>query len=423
MRLPRVLFTRLPTDTRYPCEAQLPFSDSMPRPARTSLRNLETNVSLTENTGNMLIGESLGRILEIDRSQSCHLNLTRLLALGWNAERIRAEIRKHFDLVVFLMANAIRKDFDLGNLAEAVGAIDTDFMVFGIGMQDSLPPTLSTLPEGSQRLLRLFDQKAVIFGVRGRETENWLHSVGFSRAKALGCPSLYVYPQNMLTVAPPSGGNTAPVITSGHLTNPSPRSQTLISLFRDTKSHYIMQDELLTIARACKGDESLYNDATGRVRTELCKPVLERILGSKIPFDNFWYFQNLDAWRVFCAQADFYLGDRFHGGIVAMQAGIPAIFIWNDQRARELTDFFALPNISVADIGDAKAHDLVDHLLTQQAFMEFRDTYKQRLDLFARTLGEHGLRLDISAQYSTPKIDNARQIVHKAYNKFFPRFN
>ncbi|WP_232470360.1 MULTISPECIES: polysaccharide pyruvyl transferase family protein [Methylococcus] len=184
-----------------------------------------------------------------------------------------------------------------------------------------------------------------------------------------------------------------------------------------------MQDELLTIARTCKGDESLYNDATGRVRTELCKPVLEHILGSKIPFDNFWYFQNLDAWRVFCTQADFYLGDRFHGGIVAMQAGISAIFIWNDQRARELTDFFALPNISVADIGDAKAHDLVDHLLTQQAFTEFRDTYKQRLDLFARTLGEHGLRLDIGDQYSTPKRHNARQIVHKAYNKFFPRFN
>lgn len=423
MRLPRVLFTRLPTDTRYPFEGQLPFSDSMPRPARASLRNIETNVSLTENTGNMLIGESLSRVLEIDRSQSCHLNLTRLLALGWNAERIRDEIRKHFDLVVFLMANAIRKDFDLGNLAETVSAIDTDFMVFGIGMQDSLPPTLSTLPEGSQRLLYLFDQKALIFGVRGRETESWLHSVGFSRAKALGCPSLYVYPQNMLAVAPPSGGNTATAIASGHLTNPSPRSQKLISLFRDTKSHYIMQDELLTIARACKGDESLYNDATGRVRTELCKPVLERILGSKIPFDNFWYFQNLDAWRVFCTQADFYLGDRFHGGIVAMQAGIPGIFIWNDQRARELTDFFALPNISVADIGDAKAGELADNLLTNQSLTEFQVTYRQKLDIFVRAFGEHGISVDISGQYRSSMRGNIGQVIHGAYKKVFRGLN
>lgn len=395
----------------------------MPRPARTSLRNIETNVSLTENTGNMLIGESLGRILELDRLRSCRLNLTRLLALGWSAEHIRDEIHKHFDLVVFLMANAIREDFDLGDLADAVSALETDFMVFGIGMQDSLPPTLSTLPEGSQRLLHLFDKKALIFGVRGKETENWLHKVGLNRAKALGCPSLYVYPQNLLAVAPPSESSTATAIASGHLTNPSPRSRKLISLFRDTKSHYIMQDELLAVARACKGDERLYNDATGRVRTELCKPVLERILGSKIPFDNFWYFQNLDAWRVFCAQADFYLGDRFHGGIVAMQAGIPSIFIWNDQRARELTDFFALPNICVSDIGDAQAHDLADHLLTTQAFTEFRATYRQRLAIFERTLGEHGIRMDIDSRYSTSKKYNMRQIVPKAYQKLFRGFH
>ncbi|WP_367027402.1 polysaccharide pyruvyl transferase family protein [Methylococcus sp. ANG] len=423
MRLPRVLFTRLPTDTRYPFEGQLPFSDSMPRPARTSLRNIETNVSLTENTGNMLIGESLGRILELDRPRSCHLNLTRLLTLGWSAERIRDEIHKHFDLVVFLMANAIRTDFDLGNLADAVSALETDFMVFGIGMQDSLAPTLSTLPEGSQRLLHMFDKKALIFGVRGKETENWLHRVGLNRAKALGCPSLYVYPQNLLAVSPPSGGSNATAIASGHLTNPSLRSQKLISLFRDTKSHYIMQDEFLAVARACKGNEMLYNDATGRVRTELCRPIFERILGSRVPFENFWYFQNLDAWRVFCAQADFYLGDRFHGGIVAMQAGIPSLFIWNDQRARELTDFFALPNISVADLGDARAHDLVDRLLTKKAFTEFRDTYQQRLDIFVRTLGEHGIRLDIDAKYSTPKRENMRQIAHKTYKKFFRGFN
>ncbi|UQN13618.1 polysaccharide pyruvyl transferase family protein [Methylococcus capsulatus] len=423
MRLPRVLFTRLPTDTRYPFEGQLPLSDSIPRPARASLRNIETNVSLTENTGNMLIGESLSRILELNRPRSCHLNLTRLLALGWSAERIRDEIHKHFDLVVFLMANAIRKDFDLGNLADAVSALETDFMVFGIGMQDSLPPTLSTLPEGSQRLLRMFDQKALIFGVRGKETENWLHQVGLNHAKALGCPSLYVYPQNLLAVSPPSGGSNAMAIASGHLTNPSIRSQKLISLFRDADSHYIMQDEFLTIARTCKDDERLYNDATGRVRTELCRPIFERILGSRIPFKNFWYFQNLDAWRVFCAQADFYLGDRFHGGIVAMQAGIPSIFIWNDQRARELTDFFALPNISVADIGDAKAHDLVDSLLTKQAFTEFRDTYRQRLDVFVRTLGEHRIRLDIDSQYYTSKREDMRQIVYKTYRKFFRGFN
>jgi polysaccharide pyruvyl transferase WcaK-like protein len=184
-----------------------------------------------------------------------------------------------------------------------------------------------------------------------------------------------------------------------------------------------MQDELLAVARACKGDESLYNDATGRVRTELCKPIFERIQGSRVPFDNFWYFQNLDAWRVFCAQAEFYLGDRFHGGIVAMQAGIPSIFIWNDQRARELTDFFSLPNISVTDIGDAKAHDLVDRLLTKQAFTEFRDTYRQRLDIFAHTLGEHGIRLDLDSRYSTSKRKNMGQIVHKAYHKFFRGFN
>lgn len=416
MRAPRILFARLPTDTRYPFAGTLPFAGGMPRPARTSLRNIERNAALTENTGNMVIGESLSRILELDRSQCCYLNLPQLLASDWSSERIRDEIKKNFDLVVFLMANAIRADFDLSDLADAASALDTDFMVFGIGMQEALPPALSALPEGSQRLLRLFDRKALVFGVRGLETESWLHSAGLQRACALGCPSLYVYPQNMLGVTPPSWGAAPTAITSGHILSRSPRSLKLVSLFRENKSHYVMQDELLAVARSCAAPESLYNDATGQVRTEVCRPIFERILGTAVPFEHFWYFQNLDAWRVFCTRADYYLGDRFHGGIVAMQAGVPGVFIWNDLRARELSDFFKLPNISVDAIGAAKADELAASLLTNTAFEEFRTAYRHRLDNFSRTLNEHGIKLDSGDPTRTPLTGKIGQFIRNVFS-------
>ncbi|WP_392342680.1 polysaccharide pyruvyl transferase family protein (plasmid) [Phaeobacter sp. BS23] len=47
---------------------------------------------------------------------------------------------------------------------------------------------------------------------------------------------------------------------------------------------------------------------------------------------------------------DVYIGDRFHGGVAALQAGQPTIFLKHDNRVAELTEHFGLLSAEHAEI-------------------------------------------------------------------------
>jgi hypothetical protein len=176
MKKPRVLFTGLSYNTSYPFAGMLPLTESMPRSVATGISDLEANFALTGNKGNMAIGEAVDRIFDVDRRLSRYLDLPRLLVFGWDAERIRAAIHQQFDIVVLSMTNALRPEFDLAGVADIAVVLDTHLVVLGLGMQRPLPSKLDVLPAGSQRFLETVKQKALLFGVRGHETANWLHT-------------------------------------------------------------------------------------------------------------------------------------------------------------------------------------------------------------------------------------------------------
>jgi len=397
MKKPRVLFAGLSYGTCYPFAGMLPLTESMPRSVATGISNFEDNFALTGNKGNMAIAEAVGRIFDVDRGLSCYLDLPRLRALGWDVERVCAAIHQQFDMVVLVMTNALRPEFDLADWADIVAVLDTDLVVLGLGMQRPLPPRLDALPAGSQRFLETIKQKALLFGVRGHETANWLHSVGIDNAQVLGCPSLYLYPDNFLAIKPPTLSAAPRAITAGYLHSRAPRSRILCSLFRDQHSHYVMQGELLMLAQNYDGGEQLYDDATGKVNAVGCRKFFHGFLGVSPPFAGYWYFQDMGAWRVFCAQGDYYLGDRLHGGIVAMQAGIPAIILWDDLRVREIAELCAIPNRQITSITTERADDLIASLLTAAAAERFRETYRLRLAHFDEATKQCGLRRDHGA--------------------------
>lgn len=419
-RKPRVLFVRRPYDTSYPYAGGLALAGSLPRSAAAGGKQLQANFGQTGNKGNMAISEALIRMFDIDREHSCSLNLPDLLALGWDLERVRATVRQKFDLVVFGMENAIRPRFDLTAFAMLVEALDTPFVVLGIGLQNPLSVTPDAIPAGSWRFLEVVNRKALFFGVRGRETLAWLHANGLAGAQVLGCPSLFLYPANFLGIKPPQLSPAPFAITAGQLQSPQGRAQVLFSLFRDSAGHYVLQSEMPQLVQSLARKEVLLDDATGRVDAAICRRVFTRLHGAEPPFKSYWYFQTMDAWRVFCARADYYLGDRLHGGIVAMQAGVPAIILWQDLRVRELTALCAIPNADVDAIGAEQAGDLVKRLLTPANLDCFRTTYQLRLAHFDDTLAHCGLQRDKAAPQKKPLRDQTRTFLSKLKRRLRP---
>lgn len=394
MTKPRVLIVR-PYDTHYPYAGELPLTDSVPRSANTGPEALRSNLDLTGNKGNMAIGEALGRIFAIDRQRSAYLNLPDLLAAGWDADRICTSIRRHFDLVVFGMANALRPSYDFTPLADIVGGLDTPYLVLGLGLQRPLPARKDTLPPATWRFLDTANRKAALLGVRGEETQNWLQALGYANTRLLGCPSLYLYPGNFLAIEPPRLEASTQVITAGHLDQPQPRNRILCNLFRESPGWYVMQSEIEFLLKTSRTSRDFMNDATGRADTNLCQRAFAAGLGMTPPFAGYWMFHNMDAWRVFCAQGAYYLGDRLHGGIVALQAGVPSIILWNDLRVREMTAFCALPNVDIMKVGAARPADLVADLLSTSRLRAFKDTFRERLVHFDDALSQCGLARDM----------------------------
>ena len=130
-----------------------------------------------------------------------------------------------------------------------------------------------------------------------------------------------------------------------------------------------MQDEIDILRDLDELSESkhLYNDATGEVSRDIMERIFEKIHYKTMPFSSYRWFQDPNAWRMFASQFDFYLGDRLHGGIVALQTGVPAILISEDQRVSEVANFFGIPEVSIKDIKDMRLNDVVSQYLIIKA--------------------------------------------------------
>ncbi len=342
----------------------------------------------------MIHGEAPSRLLKCNRKESCFLKLGELYNAGWSSSQIANELNSRFDLVVFSMANAIRPGFDIGSLLpDVLDQLEIDFIVLGLGMQEPIRKSTEDLHPNLLRFLGLSNRKAKIFAVRGMETENWLKTVGFDNALALGCPSLFVYPQNIMKLAAPDPRKVKTAVTAGYISAKIPRSSALISLFNNFKAHYVMQQEMFFLKSYFTDCKLLYNDATGEVDKELLNIVFERIHNRKMPFVSYRWFQDPHAWRVFVSHADVYIGDRFHCGVASLQAGTPAVIIADDLRVRDMTDFFKIPNISVKEAKHSNVKKLVTKYLSEENIEQLKEVYSERFDNFKQIMNQQNIQL------------------------------
>ena len=399
----KIAFFGIAGQSHYTYADSIHHCDTMPRASGSELTNVLELYEETDNKGNMLHGEAPTRILQMDRKHSCYVSAKSLIVdLGWSPDDVAKELSKKFDLVVFSTANMIRSDFDPGGTAAILESLTIDFVVLGMGMQTPLPASLNSLHSGLIALLNICNKKASIFGVRGLETENWLKSVGFNNACALGCPSLYVYPQNILNMQAPNPYKIKSALTAGYISARTPRSQAIINLFKDVNSHYVMQDEIAALRQMTELTEAqyLYNDATGELNKDIMQNILEKIHYKPMPFNSYRWFQDPNAWRVFASQFDCYIGDRLHGGVAAIQTGVPSILISEDQRVTEVADFNGIPNASIEDIKNLQLTDVVAEHLSTEKIQYFKHMYFNRFINFQETFKNLDIPLTVSAQES-----------------------
>lgn len=380
----------------------LPHMTARREPSVRSIRDIEKVEPLaSDNPGNMVHMEAPARLLRHDEEASLHANLWQLLSRFEGDQRSLArEIRRNFDLVVISEANIIRKNTEHGyRLVELLGSllrlVDLPIVVLGVGIQHEMPGTIGGVDPRLDAYIDTLAAMAEVFGVRGQMTERYLHSVGHSKAVALGCPSIFVDPSQILQMKAPALEAHSPLAAAGYYDRASlARSdrfsyRAVEAVAQCYPTSYVFQNDIMSFYHA----DGPYDGGSGEVdRVAVIDELRSHSTDTSIR--SFHYFYDLAKWRAFLASRAAYVGDRLHCGIAALQAGAPSIILRPDYRVQEIVEYFDIPTMAPWDFMETDPRKSIADLLSPERLSMFKATYVSRLEHFR----------EVMATTSTPMV-------------------
>nr|BAT28223.1 hypothetical protein [Aureimonas frigidaquae] len=279
-------------------------------------------------------------------------------------------------------------------MAELLEQLEIPFYVVGAGIQDELKAgDASQISQSVMDMMKVVDKKAALFGVRGVHTKSWLNSVGFESPQAIGCPSMFAYPRNILAIKSPSHYDL--ILTAGHMLTGASQKERALTLIRGFKGHrpsYVFQGEpknytdLLDVP-------GLWNDAAQTLDRAAVSRYLTAKLGIEVPFRRYFSFTESSAWRVAANQHQLYVGDRIHGGVAAMQVGRPAIVLYSDARVNELAEHHGIPACELGEFGKIGVDAAVSQHLSEERIEQFHLKYVNSLSKFYEAVEGAGLEI------------------------------
>ena len=278
----------------------------------------------------------------------------------WDADP--AWVRERCDVLVIPSSNQAHPTMDFSRRADFIETVGLPCLPVGLGAQaPELGARLTFLP-GTLRYLQALAERSHLIGVRGEYTAEVLAGIGVRNTVVIGCPANFINPLPTLgrVIEEKLFGRAVRrlAVTAGDL-DPHQRSleRKLYGWVLAHDGAYVCQSrhDLVALARRrrCEVAEEqlgeIYNyfesdvdDGEGRARF-----LAEAEQRFRVFFDA-------EAWLSFLAHFDLVIGTRFHGNLLALQAGTPGVCIHHDARTEELCDTLAIPHIGQSDLMAAR---------------------------------------------------------------------
>lgn len=299
---------------------------------------------------------------------------------------VQSGFDKDYDAVVFPAANNLNKHEDLGWLADLCEKLTKPICIYGLGAQASLDGTYPQLKEGSLRLLDHLRRNQIPLMVRGRFTQDFLVSHGLEHVTAFGCTSNLLNPsptlgkevqQRYATVKNhlSAGRRLSIALNLEYFGLESQKVQMFVRLMKTHWGSLVLQSD----SKMFEAGRSRRSDS---MASEGMDWIYKYFTGSPDP-DEFLdliqkhsrMFVNVPSWLEHLRTCDLSIGSRFHGNILALQAGTPAHVFVHDSRTKELCDSCKIPYTNWNDVNDED--EIIDTALGSSFDGEAYDSNRQ----------------------------------------------
>jgi polysaccharide pyruvyl transferase WcaK-like protein len=103
-------------------------------------------------------------------------------------------------------------------------------------------------------------------------------------------------------------------------------------------------------------------------------------------------FFSIDEWSAFMLQKDLSIGSRFHGNLIALLNGVPAILFAHDSRTAEMAKFMSIPHYPVHQVDRLDVRTLYE----QSDFQRFAKAYAENYAQYKGFLERNGVRNNLA---------------------------
>lgn len=323
--------------------------------------NRETNLKKVGlNTGNLLFWYSLNSFLDVDAFtlDECYSEDTTLSDYSSfiTTDLIWIEPNKTYENVWSQLKMAGNKPLIPISIGLHNWSFDNEFIMN--------PDTV--------KLLQTLQERCVL-GVRGNYTASVLEKHGISNVDVVGCPSLY-YPFDYSFKI--------------RRKEEAPKSVTV-----NLRSMYSELDEYEVnfLKYAAKNSFDFCEQTGFPFSLAICKDCeVFELLNGWLNLHKMMFF-DVNDWRSFAATQDFSMGERFHGNVISLWEGVPALFFTIDTRTSEMCEFFRLPTMKIEEFDPDKD---IRYYYNLADYSEFNKNYPKNLNRFIDFLKKNRLSIN-----------------------------
>ena len=284
-------------------------------------------LSIAGNTGNSyityaLIKELFGGLVDIHHIQNIYeYNFD-------NSEKDIDYINNQATHVFLILQDQIRIQESYGlklpyrKIMDFISKLNKPVIIAGLGANSFNgfdPQFHKKLDPNLIDFLKFLSDHCIEIGIRGHYTEEILHKVGVKNVRVIGCPSFFEMGSNR-RIEKTLIEDLRSVILTQRLPIHTP------------KIHKIMQD--------FQEEDVIKPIAFNRIENSLSQHHLQSF------YDQTYHiFSDIDSWKNFVKNYKFALGNRVHGSILSINAGVPALCMNVDSRATEMCNFIKIPHM------------------------------------------------------------------------------